>query len=603
MTDFKDLSGKNLSQKISSMGLNNPYQLLNQPSGDDFEDEFFSHVINLNDKIKIDLTRFRDNEIEKLTSALISQKKSNALLIGDNGVGKTQIVESLAYKIENDDPLIPDSLKDYKLCELPIVNLIAGNGIVGQIEELLKNIITYAKENKVILFIDEIHQILRDDSINSKIAQILKPELARGEIKVIGATTTQESRALDKDPAFKRRFQKINVNELTKDQTLEVLKTCKKNLMDFYDNKVLITDKDLTWFVKYSEEYKISNSHRPDTALTLMDRTCANVIVKRQKLIKTTTDPQILQMIQNSPQILLGEKNIRNTAKFMISSSAKDKDIDEDEFFKKFSYIKGQDDIIKEVITRIKKEKLNLFPTNKPLSFLFAGKSGVGKTEISKIISEYLLNEEPIRLNMAEFSEEMAITRIIGSSAGFVGYSENKEGIFDKLKTNPYQVILLDEFDKAHPRIQKLFMNALDEGYIETNDNGKIDFSKAIIIATNNHGFTEETKEKTVGFKMIEENKKEKIVKNLKTHYPVELLNRFTEIYEFNSISKEIYKEILKEVYEKEIKRIKNEHTNIKLEDSLDDDVLNDLTEKTYSKDFNARPAFNTIKKYIEDNI
>lgn len=603
MTKFKDLSGKTPSPFGNNPGIGGLHAMTIQQQEED-EDYIEEKLNNLNEKIKIDLTKFRDKEIEKLVSALISKKKSNALLVGDAGVGKTQIVESLAYKIENNDPLIPDTLKDYTVYELPIVNLVAGNGVVGSLEEDVKNIIEFAKNEKVILFIDEIHQILsKNDSVNNKIAQILKPELARGEIKVIAATTTQESRAIETDPAFKRRFQKILINELTKDQTLEVLKTARNDMMSFYENKITITDKDLNWFLKYSEEYKDSNSHRPDSALTLMDRTCANAIVKRQKVLKETTDPQVLSILNQSPNILLGEDKIKETAKLMISSEAKDKNIDKDEFLKEFNSIKGQDEIIDKLIEKILKEKLNLFPTNKPLSFLFAGKSGVGKTEIAKIIAKYLLDEKPIKLNMAEYSNEISLTKLIGSSAGFVGFNDNNEGVFDKLKSNPYQIIILDEFDKAHPNIQKLFMNVLDEGFMDTNNNGRIDFSKAIIIATNNHGFTENTETKTIGFNTVEENKKEKTINNLKTLYPVELLNRFTDIYEFNPISKDIYEEILEDIYEKEVKRIKENHPNIKLKNILDKDDLKDLSNKTYSKDFNARPAFKTIKEYIENQI
>lgn len=602
MTKFKDLSGKTPTPFGNNPGIGGLHMMTQQQESDgDYIEE---KLTNLNEKIKTDFTKFRDKEIEKLVSALISKKKSNALLIGDAGVGKTQIVESLAYKIQNNDPLIPNSLNGYTIYELPIVNLIAGNGVVGSLEEDIKEVIDFAKNEKVILFIDEIHQILnKNDSVNNKIAQILKPELARGEIKVIAATTTQESRAIENDPAFKRRFQKILINELSKNQTLDVLKLVRNNMMSFYENKIIITDKDLSWFVDYSEKYKDGNSHRPDSALTLMDRTCANAIVKRQKILKETTDPQVLSILNQNPNILLGEEKIKQTAKLMISSEAKDKNINEDEFLKEFSHIKGQDEIINKLIKKISKEKLNLFPTNKPLSFLFAGKSGIGKTEIAKIIAKYLLDETPIKLNMAEYSNEMSLTKLIGSSAGFIGYADNKEGIFDKLKSNPYQVVILDEFDKAAPNIQKLFMNVLDEGFMDTNDNGRIDFSKAIIIATNNHGFTETTKTKTIGFNTGSVSQKEKVVNNLKTLYPIELLNRFTEIYEFNSISKEIYEDILKDIYETEIKRIKNIHSNIKLNDTLDEKILKDLSDKTYSKDFNARPAFKTIKEYIEENI
>lgn len=602
MTKFKDLSGKTPTPFGNNPGIGGLHMMTQQQENDgDYIEE---KLTNLNEKIKTDFTKFRDKEIEKLVSALISKKKSNALLIGDAGVGKTQIVESLAYKIQNNDPLIPNSLNGYTIYELPIVNLIAGNGVVGSLEEDLKEVIDFAKNEKVILFIDEIHQILnKNDSVNNKIAQILKPELARGEIKVIAATTTQESRAIENDPAFKRRFQKILINELSKNQTLDVLKLVRNNMMSFYENKIIITDKDLSWFVDYSEKYKDGNSHRPDSVLTLMDRTCANAIVKRQKILKETTDPQVLSILNQNPNILLGEEKIKQTAKLMISSEAKDKNINEDEFLKEFSHIKGQDEIINKLIKKISKEKLNLFPTNKPLSFLFAGKSGIGKTEIAKIIAKYLLDETPIKLNMAEYSNEMSLTKLIGSSAGFIGYADNKEGIFDKLKSNPYQVVILDEFDKAAPNIQKLFMNVLDEGFMDTNDNGRIDFSKAIIIATNNHGFTETTKTKTIGFNTGSVSQKEKVVNNLKTLYPIELLNRFTEIYEFNSISKEIYEDILKDIYETEIKRIKNIHSNIKLNDTLDEKILKDLSDKTYSKDFNARPAFKTIKEYIEENI
>ena len=596
---FDNFSNNN-QVPISSMGQNNPNIQINQgPSEDDI---FYELVKNLNKKIKIDNTKFRDEELEKLIASLISQKKSNAVLIGDAGVGKTQIVESLAYKIENKDPIIPSFLYNYNVVELPISAIIQDTSFRGQLEKKLNFIINYAKNNKVILFIDEIHQILEDSS-NKEIAQILKPELARGEIKIIAATTTSEAKILENDPAFKRRFQKINVNELTKDETLEILKAVRKSVLDFYDNKILITNKDLEWFLKYSEKYKNLNNHRPDTALTLMDRTCAKVIVKHYKKLNTITDKNVLNALKQMPYIMLGEVKIKEIAKYLISSSARKKEIDEDEFLNKFSYIKGQDKIIEKIIKRIKKDELNLFPSNRPLSFLFAGKSGVGKTEISNIIANYLTGEKPIKLNMTEYQDEMSISNILGSSEGFVGYNDNKERIFDKLKTNPYQVILLDEFDKAHPRVQKIFMQILDEGFLDTFNNSRLDFSKSIIIATNNSGFTKETKVKTIGFNQEEKSIKQDLIDSLRNTYPVELLNRFTEIYEFNSISKDIYEDILKEVYEREIKRIKDEHPNIKLNDKLDENTLKEISDETYSEDFNARPAYKAIKEYIENNV
>lgn len=594
----------------NNAGTNNPLAsaigIQNPPAQGN--DDATQYLVNYNERFqKSGNAMFRDNIVSQTLGVLIGKNKPNPMLVGHAGVGKTKIAEDIAFRLANDDPTIPDTLKGYTVWELPLSNIVAGSGIVGQIEEKVQSVVDFAcdKSNKCILFIDEIHQLAGRDHIYSQIAQILKPALARGDIKVIGATTMQESQDLIKDPAFNRRFTRIIVDELTKEQTIEVLKMAKPSYINHYGNKLVIDDKTLELVATIADQYAKAGNHRPDTALTLLDRACGETIVNRKaQEAKAANDPIMLQALKANPIITLSEPKVRNTAMKIATGQAEKVSFDADRMKTHMSVIKGQDDIIDQLINRLTKADRNLFPRKTPLTFLFAGTSGVGKTEVTKIIAEELTGLPPITLNMTEYHSSASINRIIGSPAGYVGSDSKAELPFDILESNPYQVILLDEFEKADKAVQRLFMGAFDEGYIKTSKGVIVDFSKAIIIATTNASHSTGAS-KPIGFSRNDDDltKQKDIIDQLKGWFDTELLNRFTKIITFHELTKDVYKEILADIYKREMARIKTEHRGITAPDELDDATVETIADKTYVKDFGARPAAKAIRNYIEDTI
>lgn len=564
-------------------------------------------LINYNEKHKNDQPiLFRDNITQQLLSVLIGVDKPNALLIGSNGVGKTKIVEDLARRFANNDSWIPDQLTNYKIFELPLQNLVAGSGIVGELEEKVNAIIEFASDPdmKVILFIDEIHQLAGNrEQAYAKIAQVLKPALSRGNIKTIGATTTQEAKQFLEDPALQRRFSQIIVDEFTNEQTEQILEMVLPKYKAHFGNKVDIPQDLIPTIVETANEYAASTSHRPDTALTLLDRTMAELVINQQIQIDQAEkdgNTTLAQFLKTQTNVPMRERHLLKTAKTLLRGNASDLDPDVNDLEQTLkSNIYSQDDVIQELIQHLKRKSLKLFEEKTPSAFLFAGKSGTGKTEITKILSKHLTDLDPIILNMTEFHDAASINRIIGSPAGYVGSTSNAELPFDSLATNPVRVVLLDEFEKADKSVQRLFMSALDEGYIKTNRNTTIDFSRAIIIATTNAGQT--NIEPKIGFNQTP-SPKEKI-NELTQYFDTELLNRFkNNVYVFNPITKKDYKTILENLYEKMYHDLKPSY-QAKCEYPLSKDTLDQLVETSYNQNFNARPAKPTVKRFIEDAL
>lgn len=582
----------------------------------DNDDAALDLLINYNQMYKTAGTiLFRDNCIRQTLSTLICKNKPNALFIGSAGVGKTKICEDIAYRLANDDALIPDKLKGYTLYELPISNIISGSSLVGQLEQKLQNIIEFVRDpkNKAILFIDEIHQITSANDHYMKIAQILKPALARGDFHCIGATTLQESTSLFKDPAFNRRFSRIIIDELTQPQTIEVLHHSLAGYLKHYENKFTISDAAIEAIVPIADQYVSVGSHRPDNALTLLDRTIANELLARKiKEAELTakasdSDPmvaqaakQALQALAGMPTVNITETKIRNTAVRMMKGNAEQDSIDFDELKQRLAHIKGQDNVIDSILKIIRNHEKGLFPRKKPMTFLFTGTSGVGKTEITKIIAETITGKKPIVVNMTEYSHSSAINNIIGSSAGFVGSDSKTELPFDSLESNPYQIILLDEFEKGHKEVQRLFMRVFDEGLLQTNRGTTVDFSKAIIIATTNAAHKEV--KKNLGFGNNQTVSKTTEIEELKKWFDAELLNRFEHIINFNTISADTYIEIIKDIYAAESARILKMSHSYKLKPDIEPADLQKMKD-AYVEDFGARPAFNIVREYIEDQL
>lgn len=549
---------------------------------------------------------FRDELVRQTMAVLIGKNKPNALLVGPAGVGKTKIVEDIAYRIASGDPSVPDKLANCHVWELPLSNIVAGSSFVGQVEEKIKAVIDFAcdPKNHVILFIDEIHQLVGDSQVYGKIAQILKPALARGDMKVIGATTLQESSQLIDDPALNRRFSRLIVDELTHEQTVEVLRCAVPGFLSHYGNKISIANDALPLVVSIADQYASAGNHRPDTALTLFDRACGDAIVARKaKELACANDPALLQALKANPVVPITERQVRSTAMHLMTGNAVHESLDVDALREKLSRIKGQDDVLDVIVEKLRRADSNLFPRKQPLTMLFAGASGVGKTEVTKIIADEITGVPPITLNMAEYHSPASINRIIGAPAGYVGSDSHAELPFDILESNPYQVILLDEFEKADRSVQRLFMSAFDEGDIKTAKGRTVDFSKAIIIATTNASHTTGAS-KPLGFvgATSKEATDRSTVDALADWFDTELLNRFTKILTFHELDRDVYRAIVADIYEREMARIKREHRGVRMPDVLSDDELDAIVERTYVPKFGARPAGRAVQDYIEEH-
>lgn len=571
-------------------------------------------LLNFNDRYKNKSNcKFREDVIDQTLSVLIGQEKPNPLLIGEAGVGKTKIAEELAHRLANNHVTIPDLIKGSVIFGFQPSNLVAGTGIRGQLEEKVKELLEFAsdKKNKAILFIDEIHMLFSGDPSYEQISQILKPALSRGDIKVIGATTMSEAQKLYKDPAFERRMQSVIVNELTEDQSLEILESIAPTTSSRYNTIPLTTDL-LRFMVDMSQKYSNGKSHQPDASVTLLDRVCAQLHVKRKRDIENAKDPntgnpQLLQILQTTP-IVVNETNIEGIAVSLLRGHASNPVVDYDEATTEIKEtVLGQDEQIDFVMSKIKGRSLGLFETTKPLAFLWAGNSGTGKTELAKQLAKRIVDTELIIINMNELSESHHTARLIGAPAGYVGYDSMQELPLDPLKTNPYRVILLDEFEKAHREVRRLFMSALDEGYMKTARGERIRFDKAIIIATTNEGFSNK-KEPVVGFgqQIVKESNLNATLDRFGDTFEPEILNRFqNNIVGFNDITKEVYATILQNVYKKRLEYIatKKPKYRKRFADELDETTLQTLVDQSYVKEFNARPSQATIDNYIESQI
>lgn len=574
--------------------------------GDEEEFNPEDYLINYNEQFKNEPPiLFRDAVIQQTLSCLIGKFKPNALLIGPAGVGKTKIVEDIARRIANNDILIPAKLQDYTIWELPLSNIVSGSGLVGEVERKTKDIIKFASDpnNKVILFIDEIHMLIGQSKTYEQIAQIMKPALARGNMKVIGATTSQEAQNLMDDPAFNRRFTRLIVDEFSVEQTEVILNNMTTSMFDHYDHKIAINPALIKEVVKVADEYRTMGSHRPDNAITLLDRAMSTAYIQRKVMeVQAQNDPQMQAALAAMPTMSLSKSQLKLTAMKLMTGNNEKVIVDVKEMKDKLNVIKGQDEAIAYLVDAIERDNLSLFQRTKPLTILFAGNSGVGKTEVVKIVANYITGVKPIILNMTEYQDNSTINRIIGSPAGFVGYDSKVELPFDILESNPYQIILLDEFEKAHRSVQRLFMSAFDEGYIKTARGKIIDFTKSIIIATTNAGHT--TKSDPIGFIEDDDVQSDASVSDLSRFFDVELLNRFTKVINFNPITRKLFTEIAADTYKRNVQTIKDKHPSFTfLADEMDDATLEKFTKDNFVKEYGARPIKAAIQKYIEDTV
>ncbi|WP_181273649.1 AAA family ATPase [Brevibacterium oceani] len=582
--------------------------------GDEIEDLLVDYNARFQNA---DPAPFRDALISQTLSVLISKNKPNPLLVGSAGVGKTRIVEDIARRIAVDDPLIPDQLKGHTVYELSISSIVAGTGIVGSLEQKMQEIIAFftTKKNKAVLFLDEIHQITggsstHSDSTMRKISQILKPELARGDMSVIGATTSTESRAFDADPAFSRRFTRLIVDELTVDQTHEVMHSVRAGLMAHYRHQITVSDDVLAEAVTISEAHSRADQHRPDKAITLLDRAMADRVIEQKRLIaqaEADGNASLVQTLRAMPQMPLTTNRVLDVAKRLMTGNAQQHDFDVDALRAELTArLQGQDEVLAELVDRLARESLDVFPTKTPTTWMFAGASGVGKTEAAKVIAEAVTGTEPIILNMTEFHTPQDTAKIVGAPPGYIGSDSNRELPFDSLESNPHRVILLDEFEKADKSVQRLFLSAFDEGYIRNAHGKTLDFSKALVICTTNAA-RESLSKQTIGFGPSTPQKisHKSLNRALADFFDTELLGRFSMIVGFNPIDEPVYRQIVAADYARQRERIVDAKPRLAqaLPATMPDDQLRALSETTFVDAQGARPARRAVRTWIEDRL
>ena len=630
----------------------------NSSINDKKDDKYLkNYSINLNQKVldgKLDPVIGREEETNRLIEVLLRRTKNNPCLIGEPGVGKTAIVEGLAQRIVSGN--IPSILKDKVIYVLDITSMLAGAKYRGDFEERIKKCIKEAKENKnIILFIDEIHTIVGAGSAEGAIdaANILKPVLARGEIQLVGATTIKEYRKyIEKDKALERRFEAIVVEEPNTEDTLMIL----KGIRDKYEahHYLKITDEALENAITLSEKY-IQDRFLPDKAIDLIDEACSKINL--EKLNK----PEFLREIEHDlEKVKLEKREAINVEKYIKAAEIKEGEnkllevLDEEENkwndkqIKEIIEVKRED--IEQVVARklkIPVDKLNENEKNKVLrlkdnlsreiigqkeavekvsaalrrnwikienkerpigSFLFLGKSGVGKTELAKVLSKELFdfNDSLIRFDMSEYMEKVDVSKLIGSAPGYVGY-EDGGILIEKVRKRPYSIILFDEIEKAHSDIMNILLQILEEGELTDNQGRKAYFKNTIIILTSNIGADKIGVKKKLGFNnnvfdVENENIKHELLQELKKEIRPEILNRIDDIVVFNMLTKEDIIKIIKINLDKLKIDFENEQYFIDFDENVYEYLFSKIKEKNENSDeYNARDVRKIIQKYIEN--
>ncbi len=581
----------------------------------------------------------RDKEIARVVQILSRRQKNNPCLIGEPGVGKTAIAEGIAQRIVSGD--VPFNLVDKKVYLLDLTALVAGTQFRGQFESRVKGLVNEVKsEGNIILFIDEVHNLVGtgDSEGSMNAANILKPALSRGEVQVIGATTFSEYRKyIEKDSALERRFQPVTVNEPTIEDTVEVLSGIKKYYETFH--KVRISDELIKTCAVLSERY-IQDRFLPDKAIDLLDESCACTCIrtpelaqydKASKRLKILTDMEKTIEEQNEPDYqalaevkgdIIRVKNEMSELEKVVSdvqvtendiakvielwTGIPSNKIAESEFSRISSleenlqkHIVGQDEAVHLVAGAIKRTRVQLSKRIRPASFIFVGPTGVGKTELVKVLSQELFDSaDPlIRLDMTEYMEKHSVARMIGSPPGYVGYDEAGQ-LTEKVRRHPYSVVPFDEIEKAHPDVMNILLQILDEGKINDAQGRTVSFEHTIIAMTSNAGSTD--KSTGVGFnKSVEDISREKAMKALREFLRPEFLSRIDEVVVFHSLGKSDFAKIASLMID-EMKEPLAEK-NIIL--NYDQKALEAVAEKSFGKVYGARDIRRVIRKEIEDKI
>ena len=602
-----------------------------------------NYCISLTDRAragKLDRMIGRGEELERVIQILNRRQKNNPCLIGEPGVGKTAIAEGLAQRIASGD--VPAKLRDKQVFLLDLTSLVAGTQFRGQFESRMKGLIEeIRREGNIILVIDEVHNLVgagdAEGSMNA--ANILKPALSRGEIQVIGATTFTEYRKhIEKDAALERRFQPVTVAEPSLDDSVEILKGIRKYYEDFHGVK--ITDEMCRMAVTLSERY-ITDRFLPDKAIDLIDEACSDVnlhnkdieriaeikkecadLDKERELLLSGTagdgdfeklaelrsrDLQLkdeLSRIEAKGMPELTTDNLAHIIELWTKIPASNIRADEFERLSGLAgrlkaHIVGQDEAVNAVCAAIKRSRAGLQSKRKPVSFIFVGSTGVGKTELVKRLAADLFNspESLIRLDMSEFMEKFSVSRIIGSPPGYVGYDEAGQ-LTEKIRRKPYSVVLFDEIEKAHPDVMNILLQILDDGRITDAQGRTVNFENTVIVMTTNAGSDKRTG--SVGFNMsADEQGKEKAVKALNDFLRPEFINRVDEIIYFHRLTEENIRAIASLMLEDLRTAMAERGTAL----TWDESVIAYLAEKGYSAVYGARNLQRLIQKDIEDAI
>ncbi len=591
-----------LSVNLHSLvyGLSHDLNIESFPKAVDKKKALDSKILNLYGKELVSLASTglldpvigREKEINDLICVLSRRRKNNPAIVGEAGVGKTALVEGLAHRIAKG--LVPINLINKKIVSLDLSSVIAGTKYRGEFEDRVKNISEECKKNKdIILFIDEVHIIMGAGGAEGAIdaANILKPALSRGQIQIIGATTYEEYRKhIEKDAALERRFQKINVSEPTEEETKQIIYGIKSHFERFH--KVKITEDAINKAVYLSTRY-LFDKKLPDKAIDLIDEACALYNMENK------TD----KMIYDHAKIINGESICKIVSKytgidtFELNDDAKNiiKSLEEN----LYQRIIGQNDACAKIINAIKRAKVGINDPNRPLgSFIFLGPTGVGKTEICKAISKGLFGSANniVRLDMSEYMDKSSVTKLIGASAGFVGYDDNT-AITEKIRRNPYSLVLFDEIEKAHPDILNLLLQVLEDGILTDSKHRKINFKNTIIIMTSNIG-AEKITGSSLGFDKIS-NIEVDAMKELKKAFKPELLNRIDEVIVFNKLKMEEIQKITKNMLDILKKRVSQVGINIEFSEK----IIDYIAQKGYSDIYGARPIRRMITECIENPL
>ncbi len=599
-------------------------------------EEFGINVTEIARRGDIDPVIGRDDEIIRVIEILNRRTKNNPVLIGEPGVGKTAVVEGLAQKIVDGD--VPHKLQGKQVIRLDVVSLVQGTGIRGQFEERMQKLMEeIRKREDIILFIDEIHEIVGAGSAgdgNMDAGNILKPALARGELQLVGATTLNEYRIIEKDAALERRMQPVKVDEPTVEETITILKGIQKKYEDYHH--VHYTDAAIEAAATLSNRY-IQDRFLPDKAIDLLDEAGSKMNltlnfvdpkVIDQRLIEAenlktqaTRDEDFEKAAYFRDQIakykemqktkvtdqdtpIISEKTIEHIIEQKTNIPVGDlKEKEQSQLINLANDLKahviGQDDAVDKIAKAIRRNRVGLGSPNRPIgSFLFVGPTGVGKTELSKQLAIELFGsaDSMIRFDMSEYMEKHSVAKLVGAPPGYVGYDEAGQ-LTEKVRRNPYSLILLDEVEKAHPDVMHMFLQVLDDGRLTDGQGRTVSFKDAIIIMTSNAGTGKA--EASVGFGAAREGRTNSVLGELGNFFSPEFMNRFDGIIEFKALSKDNLLQIVDLMLADVNKRLSS--NNIHLD--VTDKVKEKLVDLGYDPKMGARPLRRTIQDYIEDAI